>query len=151
MIYSPDILVSIKMNFEKMRLSIAERAQEAIGLHFRLHGRSIGTGLDCVGLIAHAIKPIIMDIEIPRNYSLRFDDINIPIAFFEAHNFERIDSEQGFLTGDIAIIAPAAQQLHFIIIAQDGYIHAHSGLRKIVKTNFPILSPVKAAWRYAGD
>lgn len=138
------------MSLIKARLAIVDRAQAAIGVRFRLHGRSIGTGLDCVGLVAHAIKPVIDETKIPFHYKLRFDDINIPIAFFEVHNFDRIESEQGFLNGDIAMIAPALQQLHFIIIADDGYIHAHSGLRKIVKTNYPILSPVKAAWRYIG-
>ncbi len=139
------------MDLLKKRLAIADRAQEAMGLRFRLHGRSINNGLDCVGLVAHAIQPMIAAAEIPRHYTLRFDDINVPIAFFEALDFERLESEQGYLIGDIALIAPAAQQLHFIIIAQDGFIHAHSGLRKIVKTNYPILSPVKAVWRYAGE
>lgn len=133
------------------RLAIADRAQEVLGVRFRLHGRSSHNGLDCVGLVAHAIKPIIIDRKIPRHYNLRFDDINAPIAFFEALDFEHIESEQGFLIGDIVLIAPAPQQLHFIIITDGGFIHAHSGLRKIVKTNYPILSPVKAAWRYAGD
>lgn len=142
-------------NREK-RLAIARRAEDAIGVRFRLHGRSLCNGLDCVGLIAHAIKPLIADREIPRHYSLRFDDMSAPIAFFESLDFERIEYKQArsdadFEIGDIVLIAPAATQLHFIIITDGAYIHAHSGLRKIVKVNHPILSPIKSVWRYAGE
>lgn len=130
---------------------IAQRAQQAVGVRFRLHGRSIETGLDCVGLVAHAIKPLIKDIDVPEHYRLRFDNINTPRDFFIRTNFSEIDTDMAHQCGDIILTAPDCQQLHFLILGQHHYVHAHSGLRRIVAANYPLTSAAIMAWRYKGE
>lgn len=130
---------------------IAQRAQQAVGVRFRLHGRSIETGLDCVGLIAYAIKPLIKNIDVPEHYQLRFDNIETPRMFFAQTNFAEIDTDIAHQCGDIILTAPACQQLHFLILHHDHYVHAHSGLRRIVAANYPLTSAAIMAWRYKGE
>lgn len=130
---------------------IASRALSAIGTAFRLHGRSLKQGLDCVGLVAHAIAPLIKNQNIPQNYRLRFDDSAAVDVFFAATDFVKMKQNIGYVTGDIILVQPAPQQLHFIINLGDSYVHAHSGLRRIVAAKHPILSPVIAVWRYKGE
>lgn len=131
------------------RQIIAQRAEGAIGVRFRLHGRSLITGLDCVGLVAHAAAPFIDGRAVPQNYQMRFDNLDMPIAFFRGSDFGLVDHEKPHQMGDIILIKPAVQQLHFIINLGRSFVHAHSGLRRIVQSNHPILSPA-AAWRYKG-
>lgn len=135
----------------KERRAIAKRAMETLGVRFRLHGRSMKTGLDCVGLVTHAIAPHIKGMMIPRHYNLRYDDVDIPLSFFSGSNFNQINFKSPYQCGDIILVAPASNQLHFLIMSDDAFVHAHCGLRRIVMTNLPILSPVKAVWRYKGN
>ena len=139
-----------KADVQIIREMIGLRAQQAVGVRFRLHGRSLETGLDCVGLTAYAIKPVINNITIPRHYTLRFDNIAAPQDFFANTDFSQIDSNCVFQSGDIILVAPSCQQLHFLIKHSQHYVHAHSALRRIVETNDLPFDAI-AAWRYKGD
>ena len=139
------------MNLEARRQSIANRAEQAIDIPFRLHGRSVAKGLDCVGLVAHAISPLILGTTIPQHYSLRFGDLSAVNQFFGPFDFLSICPSSSMMSGDIIVTAPSVNQLHFLIITGKNYVHAHAGLRRIVKSNLPVLTPIKMIWRYQGD
>lgn len=143
-------LKQILTHIAKARRTIALRAKSAVGVHFRLHGRSVETGLDCVGLVAYAAAPLIHNHIVPQNYNLRFDNINIPFEFFADSHFVHMGCQKPYEIGDIILVKPSPQQLHFIINIGPTIVHAHSGLRRIVESNHPILSPVCAVWRYKG-
>jgi len=141
----------MKSLYEKKRFEIASRAIQAVGTPFKLHGRSLRHGLDCVGLVAHSISPFTTQQEIPQNYTMRFTNLEIPKAFFEAISILQCHNFDDLKIGDIVLISPGCQQLHFIIITGDTYVHAHSNLRRIVSCPLPIEYRIKAAWRYKGE
>jgi murein DD-endopeptidase / murein LD-carboxypeptidase len=125
--------------------AIAQRALAQIGTPFRLHGRCAGEALDCVGLVAVAIN---VQEATPFNYSLRGDFEYDVIRFFNAANFHKCCA--AFLDGDIVLVEASPRQLHLMVAAKDGFVHAHAGLRKITFTPGPPLWPVIGQWRLQG-
>lgn len=56
--------------------AISSRALSQLEVPFRLHGRSPGVALDCVGLVAMAIEPYLDGRSVPQHYALRGDFLN---------------------------------------------------------------------------
>jgi murein DD-endopeptidase / murein LD-carboxypeptidase len=124
------------------RRAIAQRALAQIGTPFRLHGRCADEALDCVGLVALAIN---VQQATPFYYSLRGDFEYDVIRFFDAANFHKCCA--AFLDGDIVLVEASPRQLHLMVAAKNGFVHAHAGLRKITFTPGPPLWPVIGQWR----
>ncbi|QFT76147.1 NlpC/P60 family protein [Erythrobacter sp. THAF29] len=127
---------------------LAEAAAAMIGRPFRLYGRNPETGLDCVGLVAASLKAIGRNPSIPRGYTLRSTSIAKWQACFERSGFDPVDGE--FRSGDLLVTRPGAIQ-HHLMIAQtpDTVIHAHAGLRRVVRQ--PLAHDIirVAHWRLA--
>lgn len=102
-----------------------ERARGAIGATFRLHGRSVADGLDCVGLAGLAYGA-----EVPRGYSLRSGDPAAAMAGIAAAGLMRVDDSQ---PGDLVLFRAGPGQLHLGIASEDGVIHADASLRRVVE------------------
>jgi len=71
------------------------------------------------------------------------DALQLPDAagFFEPEPTELED-------GDVLVFAPGPAQLHLAIVAPGGgIIHAHAGLRRVVRTPFPLPWPIIGHWR----
>jgi hypothetical protein len=130
--------------------AIAEHAIELVGSPFRLRGRSVEAGLDCIGVVAHALECTGCRFDVPRDYALRGEYLARIFAFFDADCFRQIDTEPA-LPGDISLGQPAARQLHFAVHTMRGLVHAHAGLRSVVLTPPPLPWPEIAHWRYIGD
>jgi murein DD-endopeptidase / murein LD-carboxypeptidase len=118
-----------------------------LGVPFRLHGRLPGEALDCVGLVAVALGDIATQ-PVPIHYSLRGDFLELVAGFFTQKIFQECGA--AFQDGDIVAVRTAPSQLHLIICASDGFVHAHAGLRKIVFTSGSPLWPVLGHWRFIG-
>jgi murein DD-endopeptidase / murein LD-carboxypeptidase len=127
---------------------IAERAKAQLGVPFRLHGRLPGEALDCVGLVAVALGDLATQ-PVPIHYSLRGDFLELVARFFAHNTFQKCCAP--FQDGDIVIVRAAPGQLHLIVCASDGFVHAHAGLRKIVFTPGAPLWPVLGHWRFIGE
>ena len=125
---------------------IAARALTQIGTPFRLHGRRPGEALDCVGLVGFAIQA---NNPVPLDYSLRGNFEPQVTAFFAAAGFEQCST--AFLDGDIVAVQAAPRQLHLMISARNGFVHAHAGLSKIVLTPGLPVWKVIGHWRIKGD
>ncbi|WP_218277309.1 hypothetical protein, partial [Pseudomonas sp. FW305-67] len=54
---------------------VAQAALGSVGARFRLHGRDPATGLDCIGLAAHALQAGGFNGEVPDGYALRGGDL----------------------------------------------------------------------------
>ena len=102
-----------------------ERARSAIGARFRLHGRSVADGLDCVGLagLAYGVAP-------PRGYSLRSGDARAVRAGVTEAGLVRVSDPQ---PGDLVLYLTGPGQLHLGIASEDGVIHADASLRRVVE------------------
>jgi murein DD-endopeptidase / murein LD-carboxypeptidase len=124
---------------------IAERARREIGTAFRLHGRSPGVALDCVGLVATAIGVS----DAPAGYSLKGNHHFQIESYFRGSGFALVDGNAE--NGDIAVVHIAAQHQHLMIRAGSGWVHAHAGLGRIVHTPDQAPWPIIALWRVCGD
>ncbi|RYY33503.1 MAG: peptidoglycan endopeptidase, partial [Sphingomonadales bacterium] len=116
-----------------------ERARAAIGVRFRLHGRSFESGLDCVGLAAFAYGA-----EVPRDYALRSGDAGRVRSVVRALGLKAVADRQA---GDLLLLRAGPGQLHLAIDSKAGIIHADAMLRRVVERPGAIPWPVIGRWR----
>lgn len=123
---------------EPLEQRICTFARQALGTPFRLHGRKLESGVDCVGLVAAVLERAgIIVPPLPR-YAMR----NLTTAQF-APLIKQLSlaSVNGPLSaGDILVLKPAPAQLHLGIMTSCGLIHADARLGKVV------LSPARPDW-----
>jgi murein DD-endopeptidase / murein LD-carboxypeptidase len=130
---------------------IAASALACLGVPFRLHGRHTSEALDCIGLVGTAIRAVIPKVIIPSEYSLRGSFIETISTFFKSHPFLSCMDNTPYEAGDILVVTPAARQAHLLIWTQDGFVHAHAGLRRTVFTPGLPEWPIAGRWRYKGN
>ena len=129
---------------------VAAAALGVVGAPFRLHGRDPATGLDCVGLVAWALRAGGWDGEVPTGYRLRGGGIAAP-AVLDA-GLARADGGAG---GDVLLMRTGPGQLHLGVwteapstgSGQGGLVHADAGLRRVVLRPGAVEWPVIGAWR----
>ena len=117
---------------------VVARARDMVGVSFRLHGRD-ATGLDCVGLAAHALR-----LAAPSGYPLRggepalmrgrLDGLLHPVAGPPA-------------AGDLLLMRTGPGQLHLGVWTGAGLVHADAGLRRVVERPGAPPWPVLGCWR----
>lgn len=123
---------------------VAGRALQSVGTPFRLYGRKIGVALDCAGVVSHAL-----DLRDPWfNYGLKGDYLDLMTSI--ANQIGLLQAEAGCREGDIVVADCGARQLHLLVRAQSGWVHAHAGLRRVVHTPGISPWPLIAAWRSSG-
>lgn len=119
-----------------------ERARDAIGVRFRLHGRSVAHGLDCVGLAGLAYG-----VEVPRGYALRGGSGARIDAVARAAGLVCVEDAR---PGDLVLFRAGPGQLHLGIASETGVIHADAGLRRVVERPGTAPWPQLARWRREG-
>jgi cell wall-associated NlpC family hydrolase len=120
-----------------------ESARGAIGARFRLHGRCVAHGLDCVGLAGLAYG-----ITVPRGYALRGGRLAQVADAAAAAGLVRVGDPQ---PGDLVLFDAGAGQLHIAIASDDGVIHADAALRRVVERPGVPPWPELARWRRGED
>lgn len=126
--------------------AFALAAATMIGRRFRLYGRNPQTGLDCVGLVAASLAAIGQNASLPSRYSLRNSMTAHWEEYFVRSGFEPAGGK--FFAGDLIVVRPAALQLHLMIAETPrSSIHAHAGLRRVVRQPFQPDIPIAAHWR----
>ena len=126
--------------------ALAAAATSMIGAPFRLHGRDPEFGVDCVGLVACSLESIGMHPVPPASYSIRNTSIIGLLGCAEASGLAPV--QPPIETGDIVLVKPGPAQHHLLIADEAvGFIHAHAGLRQVVRMPAPLPWPVIAAWR----
>jgi cell wall-associated NlpC family hydrolase len=123
--------------------ALAAAAIGLVGSRFRLRGRDPATGLDCIGVFACAMVRAGFDVPVPADYELRMRDLAIVGDWARMNGF--IAVSEAFRAGDVALFALGAGQGHIAIAVGDGeFVHAHAGLRRVVRARIP------DEWRLAG-
>ncbi len=135
---------------DRARAAIADRAMAQLGTPFRLFGRTPGKALDCVGLALCALGPHTPVGAERWRYSLRGDQLHKARDCFSDSNFSEVSAAGRRLSGDIVLAAPAPSQLHFMICAADGWVHADAGLGRTVLRPGPLPWPAPCIWRLNG-
>lgn len=128
--------------------AVVAAARAAVGARFRLHGRDPASGLDCVGLAAHAYRAVGVEVAIPRGYALRGGDPAAITRLIEAGGLVRAEDAR---PGDLLLCDSGPGQLHLVIADEDGVIHADAMLRCVVARPGPLPWPVIGRWRLPGD
>lgn len=126
---------------------IAAAALAMVGTPFRLHGRDKEHGVDCLGLVVCAIEAATNRKVIPpRGYGLRNSSIGHMIAFADTAGLVEVPGVPR--SGDIILACPGPAQHHLLIAESRGwFIHAHIGLRRVVRVPGPIVWPSAKHWR----
>lgn len=119
---------------------IAEMALQLCGTDFRLHGRSVDYGLDCIGLAAECLGAADVTCNVPTGYSIRGGSAKQIEEVMALSGFTELPRDEPFCDGDIVLVRPSAIQWHLMIKTDGGFVHAHAGLGQVVFT------PGEAQW-----
>jgi cell wall-associated NlpC family hydrolase len=126
--------------------ALAIAAESLVGTPFRLHGRDPAHGLDCVGLLEAALQLAGRPVLLPRHYTLRVRD---PLALLpppETMGFALADGAPR--EGDVLLLRAGPAQAHVAIVGRaDALIHAHAGLRRVVRSPRDPAADRIAHWR----
>ena len=117
-----------------MSAALAAAAGALEGCPWRLHGRDPATGLDCVGLLAAALAALGRHVSLPTGYSLRLCDPGHWMPDPATLGFEpALGSVEA---GDVVLLRLGQAQVHLLIAGPGGgWVHAHAGLRRVVRQN----------------
>lgn len=121
-------------------------ARGAIGVRFRLHGRSPDHGLDCVGLAGVAMRAAGFAGDIPGGYALRGGDAAGFAARLDASGLVRGTAP---LPGDLALFETGPAQFHLAVLVEHGIVHADAMLRRVVERPGATPWPMLGCWRVA--
>jgi len=124
----------------KMGDAVAARARRLVGVRFRPQGRSAETGIDCIGLVALAVRAE----NVRRDYALRGGSLNDLLQGFRAANMRPVKAA---IPGDVLVLRPGAEQLHLAVVTDAGFVHADAGAGRVVETPGRPGWPVLAIWR----
>lgn len=123
---------------------IAAEALILVGTPFRLRGRDPQTGLDCVGLAMTAFGRAGLRVIEPPSYRLRGTSRERAEAFLRLAGLMPAETERA---GDLILTQSGPMQLHLMIRANAGFVHAHAGLGRVVLMPGPIPTPALSLWR----
>jgi cell wall-associated NlpC family hydrolase len=129
---------------------VACAAAALVGVPYRLHGRDPCTGLDCVGVAAAALDACGRLKRAPAGYSMRNRTIAPLLALAPDNGL--VVAEGPVAEGDILLVRPGPGQHHLLIaVAEDRFVHAHAGLRRVVAQPGPLPWPIEGRWRLSHE
>lgn len=129
--------------------AVAAAGEALVGCPFRLHGRDPASGVDCVGLVACALAAAGARPVAPLGYGLRNLGIAQWLPLAERSGLIPT-TDEALQRGDVVLITLAHCQHHLVIAADSqNVIHAHAGLRRVVRQPFDPDWRIGATWRVA--
>ena len=127
-----------------------DAARSFLGVPYRLHGRT-RNGVDCLGLVLASVHAAGGPLLKAGGYALR----NI-----DTQRFLPLSAQAGFLPcswtgeekadGDVWLLRTGPALNHCAILDGDSLIHAHAGLRRVVRQPIPNDWQLLAAFRMKG-
>ena len=125
---------------------LAQAAEQLVGTPFRLHGRDPATGLDCIGLFAAAMALAGRPVDVPNGYTLRLRNLAQWLPDPALCGFAVTAGPPQ--PGDAVLLRPGPGQVHLAIAASaSGWIHAHAGLRRVVRDPQLPAGALITSWR----
>ncbi|PKB14231.1 hypothetical protein B0I00_2863 [Novosphingobium kunmingense] len=125
---------------------LATAAEALVGTPFRLNGRDPASGLDCVGVLAAALAACGVRADLPGGYQLRQVSLDGWVPAPASLGFAAADAP--ILPGDVVMLKAGPGQFHLAIAAIDGgWVHAHAGLRRVVRSPALPAGPITHHWR----
>ena len=125
---------------------LAKAALQFVGVPFRLHGRDSSRGLDCIGLLVSSLKAIGAPVSDATGYGLRNRSIEAFLPCLTQSGFFETNDRIG--AGDALIAKPGPGQHHILIcLGASGFVHAHAGLGRVVRTPGRCTWPIHSHYR----
>lgn len=125
---------------------LARAAVELLGTPFRLFGRNPATGLDCIGLVHVSLERVGRTPIPPVGYELRNSRYEHWLEHAQKSGLTNTQGE--ILPGDVVLTLPGPGQQHLMIVeTATSAIHAHAGLRTIVRQPVGNWADVARRWR----
>ena len=129
-------------------VALAAAAEALVGCPFRLHGRDPATGLDCVGVLALALREAGAGADLPGDYAMKMRDVTRFTA--RAGDFGFAAVAGAVAVGDVLLFRPGVCQYHFVIAARHGgFVQAHAGMRRVILSPSLPGWPLEGHWRLA--
>ncbi|WP_225207801.1 peptidoglycan endopeptidase [Novosphingobium huizhouense] len=125
-----------------MNAQLARAALDLVGVRYRLHGRDRDAGVDCVGLVALAMREAGYRAAPPTGYRLRHADTDALARIARQHGFIEVPGN-----GDLVLALPNPVQPHLLVRTDQGFVHAHAGLRRVTLLAGDLPWPVAGEWR----
>lgn len=126
--------------------SLGEAAARLVGSPFRLHGLDPATGLDCVGLVVASLAMLGGHPVAPHGYGLRNLRVGQWLPFAERSGLMQA---QGAIGPDEVLLTTLGYAQHHLLITvgNDDVVHAHAGLRRVVRHQRDHTLRLCARWR----
>lgn len=136
------------MTGQKRAEQIADFALSQIGVRFRLHGRSPGLMLDCVGLVLTSLDAAGYPAPAPAlaDYQLRGDYAQLISRLAKSIGLMRVE-HKALQIGDILVVRCGPLQTHLLVAVLDGCVHAHAALGRVVFLPGHVPWPILQIWR----
>ncbi|MEM7688582.1 MAG: hypothetical protein AAF291_06145 [Pseudomonadota bacterium] len=126
--------------------ALAKAARGFVGVPFRLHGRDPVLGMDCVGLLVASLRAIGARAVDPVGYALRNRKIDRWLECADQSGLMRVSAPLEL--GDVMLVSPGPLQHHILIAdTSETAIHAHAGLRRVVRQPLATDERIQARWR----
>ncbi len=126
-----------------MNAALATAAMQLVGTRFRLHGRDPATGLDCVGVVAEAMRRAGIEPVTPAGYRLRNASVSGLLPFARANHFEPV----GAAEADVLLVMVNPVQPHLVVRTSEGFVHAHAGIGRVTYLSGTLPWPATGGWR----
>lgn len=127
---------------------VVDRARALVGTRFRPQGRREEHGLDCLGLVA-AAGDLRLEF-VPARYGLRSEASEEMLSLPLGERVKRVRVTEAE-AGDVLLVQAGPGQHHFLILTENGFVHADACLRRVVETPGLVAWPAVAAWRILED
>jgi cell wall-associated NlpC family hydrolase len=129
-------------------MTIGEAVRDAaiamVGVPFRLHGRCVQSGVDCVGLALLSLRSAGVSVPDPPPYRLRAGAAPMAAGWMAAAGFV---VDEGRRPGDLVIVRINALQPHLLVDVMDSVVHAHAGIGRVVRVPLPPEWAELSRWR----
>lgn len=125
---------------------LADAAMSLVGVRFRLHGRDPSTGLDCVGVVAEAMRRTGFEPVVPAGYRLRSASVVGLLPFAQANQFQPV----ALADADVVLVVVNPVQAHLAVSTTGGFVHAHAGIGRVTYLPGALPWPVTGSWRVPG-
>lgn len=127
-----------------MNPAVSNAALALIGVPFRLHGREVATGLDCVGLVGEVVRQAGGVPVLPDGYSLRMACVEPLLSFAVRSGLSDCADDQ---EADVVLCRTNPLQPHLLVRVPGGFVHAHASLGRVVFMPQPLAWRVLHCWR----
>lgn len=112
--------------------TLVDSARACLGTPFYHQGRVPGIGLDCIGLVIHAVKQIGVAVEDECDYGREPQGQKLNAALI-AHGFETVDTIDA---GDVLLFRFNGEPQHVGLAVSAGtMVHAYAPIGRVVETN----------------